>query len=175
MAFPPGSPTWTKRSKGFVLARHHRCRSPGTGKTTLGLGIAEYLTIRESKSALVFSLEMAGKELAKRSLASASSVTTGNIDTGKAMADGEQIQKITAAVGRMRDADLRICQKGGLPLSRIRNIARFQHKAKPLDLIVIDYIGLIAPEPGSRQQNRNLELGAISRGIKAMAKELDVR
>ncbi|WP_448177165.1 DnaB-like helicase C-terminal domain-containing protein [Pseudomonas putida] len=147
---------------------------PGTGKTTLGLGIAEYLTIRESKSALVFSLEMAGKELAKRSLASASSVTTGNIDTGKAMGDGEQIQKITAAVGRMRDADLRICQKGGLPLSRIRNIARFQHKAKPLDLIVIDYIGLIAPEPGSRQQNRNLELGAISRGIKAMAKELDV-
>lgn len=147
---------------------------PGTGKTTLGLGIAEHLTIREGKSALVFSLEMAGKELAKRSLSSASSVTTSSIDTGKAMGDGEQIQKITAAVGRIRDADLRICQKGGLPLSRIRNIARFQHKAKPLDLIVIDYIGLIAAEPGSRQQNRNLELGAISRGIKAMAKELDV-
>ncbi|MGH8464070.1 MAG: DnaB-like helicase C-terminal domain-containing protein, partial [Pseudomonas sp.] len=46
--------------------------------------------------------------------------------------------------------------------------------AKPLDLIVIDYIGLIAPEAGSRQQNRNLELGAISRGIKGMAKELNV-
>ncbi|APE99618.1 DnaB-like helicase C-terminal domain-containing protein [Pseudomonas putida] len=147
---------------------------PGTGKTTLGLGIAEHLTIRNGKSALVFSLEMSGKELSKRSLASASAVTLGNIDTGKAMGDGEQIQKITAAVGRMRDADLRICQKGGLPLSRIRNIARFQHKAKPLDLIVIDYIGLIAPEAGSRQQNRNLELGAISRGIKGMAKELNV-
>lgn len=147
---------------------------PGTGKTTLALGIAEELTIKGGKSALVFSLEMSAKELSKRSLASSSVVTLGNIDTGKAMGDGEQITRITGAVARMANADLRICQKGGLPLSRIRNIARFQNKAKPLDLIVIDYIGLIAPEAGSRQQNRNLELGAISRGIKGMAKELNV-
>jgi replicative DNA helicase len=147
---------------------------PGTGKTTLGLGIAENLTIRNGKSALVFSLEMSAKELSKRSLASSSAVTLGNIDTGKAMGDDGQITMIKGAVSRMHAADLRICQKGGLPLSRIRNIARFQHKARPLDLIVIDYIGLIAPEAGSRQQNRNLELGAISRGIKGMAKELNV-
>jgi len=147
---------------------------PGTGKTTLGLGIAEQLTIRESKSALVFSLEMSAKELSKRSLASSSAVTLGSIDTGQAMGNGESITRITSAVSRMHSADLRICQKGSLPLSRIRNIARFQHRAKPLDLIVIDYIGLIAPEAGSRQQNRNLELGAISRGIKAMAKELNL-
>lgn len=147
---------------------------PGTGKTTLGLGIAEHLTIREGKSALVFSLEMSAKELSKRSLAASSAVSLGSIDTGQAMASDDAITKITGAVGRMHSADLRICQKGGLPLSRIRNIARFQHRAKPLDLIVIDYIGLIAPEAGSRQQNRNLELGAISRGIKAMAKELNI-
>lgn len=147
---------------------------PGTGKTTLGLGIAESLTIRESKSALVFSLEMSAKELSKRSLASSSAVTLGSIDTGQAMGNDDSITRITGAVSRMHSADLRICQKGGLPLSRIRNIARFQHRAKPLDLIVIDYIGLIAPEASSRQQNRNLELGAISRGIKAMAKELDI-
>lgn len=147
---------------------------PGTGKTTLGLGIAEQLTIRENKSALVFSLEMSAKELSKRSLASSSAVTLGSIDTGQAMGNGESITRITGAVSRMHSADLRICQKGGLPLSRIRNIARFQHRAKPLDLIVIDYIGLIAPEAGSRQQNRNLELGSISRGIKAMAKELNI-
>lgn len=147
---------------------------PGTGKTTLGLGIAEQLTIRESKSALVFSLEMSAKELSKRSLASSSAVTLGSIDTGQAMGNDESITRITGAVSRMHSADLRICQKGSLPLSRIRNIARFQHRAKPLQLVVIDYIGLIAPEAGSRQQNRNLELGAISRGIKAMAKELDI-
>ncbi|MDR0189418.1 DnaB-like helicase C-terminal domain-containing protein [Pseudomonas yamanorum] len=147
---------------------------PGTGKTTLGLGIAEQLTIRDGKSALVFSLEMSAKELSKRSLASSSAVTLGSIDTGQAMSNGESITRITGAVSRMHSADLRICQKGGLPLSRIRNIARFQHRAKPIQLVVIDYIGLIAPEAGSRQQNRNLELGAISRGIKAMAKELDI-
>lgn len=147
---------------------------PGTGKTTLGLGIAEFLTIRHGHSALVFSLEMSGKELGKRSLASAAEVATDDIDTGNAMKDGDKIVRITGAVGRMADADLRICQKGGLPLSRIRTIARFQHKAKPLDLIVIDYIGLIAPEASARYQNRNLELGAISRGIKAMAKELNL-
>ncbi len=115
---------------------------PGTGKTTLALGIAEELTIRGGKSALVFSLEMSGKELSKRSLASTSVVTLGNIDTGQAMGSEEQIAKITSAVDRMRKADLRICQ--------------------------------IAPEAGSRQQNRNLELGAISRGLKGMAKELNV-
>lgn len=147
---------------------------PGTGKTTLGLGIAEQLTIRDGKSALVFSLEMSAKELSKRSLASSSAVTLGSIDTGQAMGNDESITRITGAVSRMHSADLRICQKGSLPLSRIRNIARFQHRAKPLQLVVIDYIGLIAPEAGSRQQNRNLELGAISRGIKAMAKELDI-
>ncbi len=147
---------------------------PGTGKTTLGLGIAEHLTIKEGKSALVFSLEMSAKELGKRSLAASSEVTLRNIDTGQAMGTEEHIGMVTAAVGKMKAADMRICQKGGLPLSRIRNIARFQHKANPLDLIVIDYIGLIAPEANSRQQNRNLELGAISRGLKGMAKELNV-
>mgnify|MGYP000971013537 CR=1 FL=1 len=147
---------------------------PGTGKTTLGLGIVEHLTIRDRCSALVFSLEMSGKELGKRSLASASEVSTDDIDTGNAMNDDDKIVRITGAINRMSQADMRICQKGGLPLSRIRTIARFQHKAKPLDLIVIDYIGLIAPEANSRHQNRNLELGAISRGIKAMAKELNL-
>jgi replicative DNA helicase len=147
---------------------------PGTGKTTLGLGIAEFLTIRQQRSALVFSLEMSGKELGKRSLSSSSEVDVGDIDTGAALKDDEKITRVTSAVARMRLADMRICQKGGLPLSRIRTIARFQHKAKPLDLIVIDYIGLIAPEANARHQNRNLELGAISRGIKAMAKELNL-
>lgn len=147
---------------------------PGTGKTTLGLGIAEHLTVDEGRSALVFSLEMSAKELAKRTLASSSEVSLGNIDSGQAMACDQKIDKIKGAVNRMRNAGLRICQKGGLTLSRIRTIARFQHKVKPLDLVVIDYIGLIAPEPSSRLQNRNLELGAISRGLKGMAKELDV-
>lgn len=147
---------------------------PGTGKTTLGIGIAEYLAICEQKSALIFSLEMSGKELSKRSLASASEVSTDEIDTGDALKADDKIDRIKGAVWKLKNADIRICEKGGLPLSRIRNIARFQHRAKPLDLIVIDYISMIRSEPGAHHQNRNYELGAISRGIKEMAKELDV-
>ncbi|MFV3387856.1 DnaB-like helicase C-terminal domain-containing protein [Pseudomonas sp. NY15364] len=147
---------------------------PGTGKTVLGVGLADEIAVRKSGAALIFSLEMSQAELAKRSLAALSSVSQGLIESGKALDDGEAIVRMTAAVAKAADADVRICDKGALTFSRICSIARFQHRANPLDVIVIDYLGLIAPEPNSKHQNRNQELGAISRGLKALAKELGI-
>lgn len=147
---------------------------PGTGKTVLGVGLADHVAIRKGGSSLVFSLEMPKAELAKRSLSALSSVSQNLIDSGKALDDDDAITRMTAAVGKVAEADVRICDKEALPLSRICSIARFEHRAKPLSLIVIDYLGLIAPEQNSRHQNRNQELGAISRGLKALAKELDI-
>lgn len=147
---------------------------PGTGKTVLGMNLAEKLVIRDQGSALVFSLEMSQAELAKRSLAATSGVSQSHIESGEAIMQSDPKIKIEAAVGKMAAADIRICDKPALTFSRISAIARFQHRAKPLDLIVIDYLGLIAPEANSRHQNRNQELGAISRGLKALAKELGI-
>lgn len=147
---------------------------PGTGKTVLGVGLADQIAIRNKGSALIFSLEMGQAELAKRSLAAMSGVSQDRIESGEALKSGDDIASITAAVNIMSGADVRICDKPALTFARICSIARFEHRAKPLDVIVIDYLGLIAPEQNSRFQNRNQELGAISRGLKALAKELGI-
>ncbi|MDT4811345.1 Replicative DNA helicase [compost metagenome] len=147
---------------------------PGTGKTVLGVGLADEIAVRKGGSALVFSLEMSQAELAKRSLAALSSVSQNLIDSGKALEDDDACLRMNAAVAKVADADVRICDKGALTFSRIAAIARFEHRARPLSVIVIDYLGLIAPEQNSRLQNRNQELGAISRGLKALAKELGI-
>ena len=144
---------------------------PGTGKTVLGVGIADR-TAKRGGASLIFSLEMSTKELAKRSLSAESEVSQGAIESGEAAMDGEALLKMTAAVSVLSRSDVRICDKGGLTFARICSIARFQHRAKKLDLIVIDYLSLIATDPSSRVQNRNLELGSYTRGFKALAKEL---
>lgn len=146
---------------------------PGTGKTVLGLQLADEIAVRRGRSAMVFSLEMEAAELAKRSLSANSGVLQDKID-GTQQTEDNDWPKLTSGVNAIVHADYRLCEKPSLPFSRIASIARFQHRVKPLDVIVIDYIGLISPEPGSRLFNRTAELGVVSRGIKALAKELKI-
>lgn len=149
---------------------------PGTGKTVMGTGLCDKIAIREGKSALIFSLEMGKKELALRGLASISGVSKNRLESGKAIekSGSEEALKVTAAVAKMSTADVRICDKGALPFSRICNIARFEHRARKLDLIVIDYLTLIASDPGSKFQTKSAEIGSFTRGLKALAKELKI-
>lgn len=147
---------------------------PGTGKTVLGVNLAVQNATRKGKQALIFSLEMSASELAKRALAAESGISQGLLESGEALKHEDMTASMTAAVARLGESGVRICDKGGLTLSRILAISRFQHRADPLDLIVIDYLGLINPDPGNKHQNRNQELGAISRSLKALAKELGI-
>jgi replicative DNA helicase len=146
---------------------------PGTGKTVLGTGLADRVGKRGGGS-LVFSLEMPTKELAKRSLAAESGVSQNIIESGEVVKSDEAMAKLTCAVAKLSSADIRICDKGALTFSRICSIARFENRAKKLDLIVVDYLSLIATDPNSKIQNRNLELGSYTRGFKALAKELGI-
>ncbi len=149
---------------------------PGTGKTVMGTNLCEKIGIRDGKSSLIFSLEMSKKELALRSLASISGVNKDHIETGEAFKvyGSEPSLQIEAAVGKMKQADVRICDKGALSFSRICNIARFEHRARKLDLIVIDYLTLITSDPGAKFQTRSAEIGSFTRGFKALAKELGI-
>lgn len=147
---------------------------PGTGKTVLGLNAAEHVSIKSDKETLIFSLEMSSKELAKRTIASVGGIEQDDIDSGDVFDDQDAMDRMKAAASLIRHDRVRICDKGALPLSRIASISRFENRAKRLDLIVIDYLGLIQPEPGSRAANRNQEVGAVSRGLKALAKELEI-
>lgn len=147
---------------------------PGTGKTVLGCNLADRIATQEKRSALIFSLEMSKAELAKRSLSANSEVRQDWIETGEALDHHDAKEDVKAAVEVLSRADIRICETPALPFNRLCAIARFQHRAKKLDLIVIDYIGLVVGDPAWKNQNRNQELGAISRGLKALAKELEI-
>ncbi|MBD1601957.1 DnaB-like helicase C-terminal domain-containing protein [Pseudomonas typographi] len=145
---------------------------PGTGKTVLGMNLADRVAIRRNGGSLVFSLEMSKTELARRSLAAEAGVRQDWIESGEAAKYKDSKIRMEAAVAKLSTADIRICDKGALTFSRICSIARFQHRAKPLDVIVVDYLSMIATDPNSKLQNRNLELGSYTRGFKALAKEL---
>tara|TARA_R110001592_G_scaffold111372_6_gene308483 strand:- start:7383 stop:8711 length:1329 start_codon:yes stop_codon:yes gene_type:complete len=143
---------------------------PGSGKTTIGLQIAQHATTRGGKVGLVFSLEMPEEELAMRSLASLGGVDLGRMDSGK-MLDNDW-PMLTNAVQQANEAELYICDKPGITVPQIRSICRqVQHK-HGLDVVVIDYIGLIAS--AGKFGNRTEAVGAISTAIKNLSKELGV-
>lgn len=145
---------------------------PGTGKTVMATGLADKIAIKDGKSSLIFSLEMPKEQLIDRTIASISEIEKDRIDSGELL--DEDYPKIASAMGVLNEADVRVCDKPALPFSRLCNIARFQHKAKPLHLIVVDYLTLIRSDPNSRHASRSAEVGAHTRGLKALAKELNI-
>lgn len=146
---------------------------PGTGKTVLGTNLADKVATQDGKSALIFSLEMPSAELVKRAIAAAGGIPKDWIDSG-GKHDDNNWPRLTSAVSQLSKADVRLCDKGSLTFSRLCNIARFQHRAKPLHLIVVDYLTLIRSDKDARFGTRSQEVGAISRGLKALAKELNI-
>jgi replicative DNA helicase len=141
---------------------------PAMGKTALALNIAEHAALN-GKTVAVFSMEMTKAELAKRSLASVGRVSLNALRTGQLTDD--DWERMTAAMGRLYESKLIVDETGGLTLGQLRSRARrIKRREGGLDLIVIDYIQLM--EASRDGENRNAEITAISRGIKAMAKEL---
>ncbi len=141
---------------------------PAMGKTALALNIAERVAI-DGGVAAVFSMEMTKVELAKRSLAAVGRIDLTKLRSGQ-LADDDW-DRLTHAMGKLHESRLVVDETGGLTLGQLRARARrIKRKEGKLDLVVIDYIQLM--EAGQGGENRNAEITAISRGIKAMAKEL---
>lgn len=147
---------------------------PGTGKTVLGTGLADTIAAKDGKSSLVFSLEMQAKELSSRALASVGEVSKNDLDSGNVLDDELLTMKVENGIHKMKGFDVRICDKPGITFSRLCSIARFEHRARKLDLIVIDYLTLIASDPASKFQTRSAEIGSFTRGLKMLAKELNI-
>lgn len=147
---------------------------PGTGKTVLATGLADTIALRDGKSSLIFSLEMPTDELINRSLAAVAGVSKDLIDSGKALDDSIENEKLFEATNKLHAADVRICDRPGLAFGRLCNIARFQHRVRKLHLLVVDYLTLIQPDPGSRHGSRSAEIGSFTRGLKALGKELGI-
>lgn len=141
----------------------------GSGKTILGLQIAQHVTCKLGGAGLAFSMEMTKEELVTRGIASIGSVNLSALDSGDLSDD--DWPKITHAVSVLNEAKLFVNDQAGMTVARIRSIARQCQRREGLSILLIDYIQLIAAESNS---NRSIEVGKISTALKNLAKELKI-
>jgi replicative DNA helicase len=150
---------------------------PSMGKTAWAINIAQNCAVKDGKVVAVFSLEMSKESLLRRMLASEAMVGSRKLQTG--FIPREDKGKLIAALDRLMNSKMFIDDTPGITLAEMRAKARRlrQQENGKLDLIVIDYLQLMTGSSGSSQkkfENRTQEVSAISRGLKALAKELGV-
>jgi replicative DNA helicase len=150
---------------------------PSMGKTALAINIAENAAVTSKAKVAVFSLEMSKESLLRRMLASQAWVDQRKLQTG--FLGREDQAKLQNALGQLVESRMYIDDTAGISLSEMRAKARrLKQNAGGLDLIVVDYLQLMSATlpsaGGKRYENRTQEVSAISRGLKALSKELDV-
>src|ERR1700720_3920960 len=145
---------------------------PSMGKTAFAINIAENAAVRDNKVVGVFSLEMSRESLLLRLLCSQAKVDAHKMRTGSLWQ--EDMRKVVRAMEQLAHAPIFIDDIPGISLSEMRAKARrLKQSQGKLDLIIVDYLQLMSGG-SKRYENRTQEVSAISRGLKALAKELSV-
>src|ERR1700726_3530248 len=146
---------------------------PSMGKTAFAMNIAENAAIKDQQVVGVFSLEMSREALLLRLLCSTAEVDAHKMRAGSLWQD--DTRKVVRAMEQLAHAPIFIDDTPGISLSEMRAKARRLKQAQNgrLDLIIVDYLQLMSGG-GKRFENRTQEVSAISRGLKALAKELSV-
>jgi replicative DNA helicase len=144
---------------------------PSMGKTAFALNIAEHVAVAEGLPVVVFSMEMGASQLALRLVGSLGRIDQSGLRTGRLRDD--DWGRLADAVDRLRNASLFIDETPGLSAAELRARARRMARqfGGTLGLVVIDYLQLMSGSSAG-EENRATELGEISRGLKALAKEL---
>lgn len=142
---------------------------PGVGKTSLLVQTANQYTIESKQPALIFSLEMTGRELAARLISLRTGVPVQRILSLELRAG--ELQDVTREGTRIKEAGLLIEDSPGLPMTEIEARAKLEHRRRPYGLLLLDYLGLIRL-PG--RERPDLEIGAITGGLLRLAKELRI-
>jgi replicative DNA helicase len=155
-----------QRSDLIILAAR-----PAMGKTTLVTNLAYNVATVAKQAVLFFSLEMSKEQLVDRMLADASGVDAWNIRTGN-LSD-EDFSKLSDAMGEMAEAPIFIDDTPGVSVLEMRTKARRIAHEQPIGLIIIDYLQLMQGS-GKHDGNRVQEVSEISRGLKLIARELNV-
>ncbi len=149
---------------------------PSMGKTAFALSIAQNVALRgEGKAVAIFSLEMPAVQLALRMLCSEARVDMNRIRSGQL--NERDFERLAMAAGRLADAPMIIDDEPELTLNELRSkCRRVQAQHGGLGLIVIDYLQLMSGSNsrGGGGENRQQEISAISRGLKGLARELEV-
>ena len=157
-----------QRSDLFVLAAR-----PSMGKTAMVMNLAHNVALKSEQAVLMFSLEMGKEQLVDRMLARESGVDAWALRTGN-LTDSD-FEKIGTAMGTLSEAQIFIDDSPGITVSDLRTKARREAHIHPISLIIVDYLQLMSG--GSRfgsDSNRVQEISEISRGLKGVARELNV-
>jgi replicative DNA helicase len=143
---------------------------PSMGKTALALNIAENVAMKQGLPVALFSMEMSGTQLATRILGSIAEVDQHLMRTGN-LTD-QQWSALSDAMAKLHDAPIYIDETGALNILDIRGrTRRLKRQYGKLGLVVIDYLQLMSPT--MQGENRATEISEISRGLKALAKEIE--
>jgi replicative DNA helicase len=144
---------------------------PSMGKTALALGMAAHAAMEGGVPVLYFSLEMSHSELTQRLLCSEARVDSSRIRNGKLLES--DWPKISHAIGRLGEAPLYIDDNPNLTIMEVRAKARrLKSRLGNLGLVVIDYLQLMSGRNSA--ENRQVEVSEISRGLKILARELEI-
>jgi replicative DNA helicase len=144
---------------------------PSMGKTALMLGITLHAAIQHSVPAAIFSMEMSKEQLVQRMLAHEAHIDLRNLMRGRLRDD--DFPRLSHASGLLHAAPIWLDDTGTLSVLEMRAKARRLKAERPdLGLILVDYIQLM--HAGGNAENRQQEVSAISRGLKALAKELEI-
>ena len=144
---------------------------PSMGKTALALNIGENVAINEGLPVAVFSMEMGASQLALRMVGSVGRINQQNLRTGNLSND--EWGRLSEAVEKLKSANVFIDETSALSPSELRARARrlARQFGGTLGLIIVDYLQLMSGS-GGNEENRATVIGEISRGLKALAKEL---
>lgn len=143
---------------------------PSVGKTALGINIAVNAA-KNGKKVGVFSLEMSKRQITQRIISMMSMVNLSDIIAGKL--EEEEWNQLLAKMEDIKNLDLYIDDTASISLTELRAKAKRKKQEEGLDLIMIDYLQLMTTD-SSRVENRQQEISTISRGLKALAKELNI-
>lgn len=159
-----------------ILAGMHRsdllilAARPSVGKTAFALNVA-VSAAKEGARVALFSLEMSSEQLIQRILCAEARVDSQRLRTG--FVDDGDWRKIMEAMGRLDKCDIHVDDTPGSSIMEVRSKARRLFRDGKQGLIILDYLQLMQPQ-NRRTENRQVEIAEISRGLKILAKELDI-
>lgn len=156
-----------QRSDLIVLAAR-----PAMGKTTLVGNLVQNVAGLEKQAVLFFSLEMSKDQLVDRMLAAESGVDAWKIRTGDL--NDDDFEKLGHAMGSLSESPIFIDDTPGISIMEMRTKARRESNKHPLGLIVVDYLQLMSGTGKANDFNRVQEISEISRGLKLIAREMNV-
>lgn len=153
-----------QRSDLIILAAR-----PGFGKSALALGFAYAAAVQHDRTVGIFSLEMPAEQLVQRLVAAETGVDSHRLRLGSI--EDNEWERVVRAFGRLSNSPIYVDDSGSLSISDVRTKARRLQAEHGLDLLIVDYLQLMQ---GRRSENRVQEIAEISRGLKSLARELDV-